>query len=353
VYVVWGSTYLAIRVVVETMPPLLTASGRFLTAGLIMGTVLVLRHGPGVVRLKRQEVIGTGFMGLALLLGGNGLVSLGERDVPSGLAALIIAVVPLWVVLLRLSSSERVRRGTLAGVVLGFLGVAILVVPRGLGGSVATPGMLMLVAAGASWAVGSYYSRRVALPRDPFVSTAAQLMLGGLALGVAGLLAGEMGLMNFQDFSTGAVLSFVYLIFFGSIVGYTAYTWLLRNAPVSKVATYAYVNPIVAIFLGWLILNEQINTTMVLGGAMIVLAVGMVVRTEGRPRHAIAAPEAPPAPATVEPGRNVGTGPEPADGAQRGEEIESRQRAGPDNAATQRRSEADFRGAGDQPVGGR
>jgi drug/metabolite transporter (DMT)-like permease len=294
VYVVWGSTYLAIRLVVETMPPLLAASGRFLTAGLIMAAILVLRHGPGILRLDRRQLVGTGFVGVALLLGGNGLVSLGERDVPSGLAALIIAIVPLWVVILRLLGAEQVRRGTLVGVVLGIVGVAILVVPRGLGDAVAVPGMLMLVAAGASWAVGSYYSRRVSLPSDPFVSTAAQLLLGGLALALAGLLAGEMGLMQVERFSTAAVVSFFYLIVFGSILAYTAYTWLLQNAPVSKVATYAYVNPVVAIVLGWLVVNEEVNLTMVLGGGMIVLAVGMVVRTEARPRRDVGALEAPP-----------------------------------------------------------
>jgi len=295
VYVVWGSTYLAIRIVVDTMPPLLAASGRFLTAGAIMAVVLVLRRGPRILRLRRAELAGSAFVGTALLLGGNGLVSLGERDVPSGLAALIIAVVPLWVVLLRLLAREQVRRGTIIGVVVGILGVAVLVVPRSLGEPVATAGLLMLLLAGACWSVGSYYSSRVSLPRDPFVSTAAQLLLGGLALGVAGLAAGETGLLQVERFSTGAVVSLVYLIFFGSILAYTAYTWLLQNAPVSKVATYAYVNPVVAILLGWIVLNEEVNATMAIGGAMIVLAVGVVVRTEVRGRDDIAALEAPPA----------------------------------------------------------
>lgn len=299
IYVVWGSTYLAIRLVVETMPPLLAASGRFLTAGLVIGAVLVVRHGPRVVRLTRAEMAGSTFVGVALLLGGNGLVSLGERDVPSGLAALIIAIVPLWVVMLRMLSAEQVRRGTLVGVVLGILGVAVLVVPRGLSGSVATAGMLMLIVSGACWSIGSYYSRRLALPPDPFVSTAAQLILGGLALGVAGLLAGETGLLQVERFSTAAVVSLAYLVLVGSILAYTAYTWLLQNAPVSKVATYAYVNPVVAIFLGWLVLNEEISITMMLGGALIVLAVAIVVRTESRGGDEVGALEAPPAQAAI------------------------------------------------------
>jgi drug/metabolite transporter (DMT)-like permease len=299
VYVVWGSTYLAIRLVVETMPPLLSGSGRFLVAGALMCAFLVLRHGPSVLRLSRQEWLGSAFVGLALLLGGNGLVMLGERDVPSGLAALIIAVVPLWVVVLRLLFAEQVRRGTVLGVLVGFAGVGVLVVPRGAGGEVALEGMLMLVAAGASWALGSYYSRRLTLPPNPFVSTAAQLVLGGLGLAVAGVLTGELGLLRPERFSTESVVSLLYLVFFGSIVAYTAYTWLLQVTSVSKVSTYAYVNPVVALLLGWAILAEEIGFSMIVGGAMIVVAVGLVVRTESRSRDDVGALQAPPAQAAL------------------------------------------------------
>ena len=295
VYVVWGSTYLGIRLVVETMPPLLAASIRFVIAGLIIYGVLLARRGPRALQLSPAELRGSAFVGAALLLGGNGLVMLGERDVPSGLAALIIAVVPLWVVVLRLLFGERIRVGTLIGVLLGFVGVAVLVVPRGVTGSVSSAGMLMLVAAGASWAIGSYYSQRVALPRDPIVATATQLVLGGLALGLAGLVAGELGLVQVESFSERSIVAFVYLVTFGSILAYTAYTWLLQNATVSKVATYAYVNPVVAIILGWWVLAEEINPSMIVGGAMIVLAVGLVVRTEARPAAPVGALEVKPA----------------------------------------------------------
>lgn len=295
VYVVWGSTYLAIKLVVETMPPLLSASARFLVAGLVVYGVLAARRGPGVVRLTRAELLGAGFVGLALLLGGNGLVMLGERDVPSGLAALIIAVVPLWVVVLRLAFSESVQRGTLLGVLVGFAGVAVLVLPRGMSGDVALGGMLMLVLAGASWATGSYYSRRLSLPSDPLVSTGAQLILGGLGLAAAGLVSGELGLVRFERFSAESVISLVYLVLFGSILAYTAYTWLLQATTVSKVSTYAYVNPVVAILLGWLVLREQITLSIIVGGAMIVVAVGLVIRTESRPADEVGAREAPPA----------------------------------------------------------
>jgi drug/metabolite transporter (DMT)-like permease len=295
VYVVWGSTYLGIRVVVETMPPLLAAAARQVVAGLIIGAALLAQRGPGALRLSRAELRGSAFVGVALLLGGNGLVMLGERDVPSGLAALIIAVVPLWVVVLRLLFGERIRFGTLIGVAVGFAGVAVLVVPRGVTGSVPPLGMLLLIAAAASWAIGTYYSQRVALPRDPFVATAAQLVLGGLGLAIAGLVTGELGLLQVAAFSDRSIVALVYLVTFGSILAYTAYTWLLQNAPVSKVATYAYVNPVVAIVLGWWVLGEDINPSMVVGGAMIVVAVGLVVRTESRPTGPVGALEVEPA----------------------------------------------------------
>lgn len=282
VYIVWGSTYLAIRVVVDTMPPLLAAGARFVTAGLIMFGLLAARRGLGGLRLSRGEWLGAGFVGLALLLGGNGLVSLGERDVPSALAALIVAVIPLWVVILRRLFGERVALGTVLGVVVGFAGVAVLIVPRGVDGTVNVGGMLMLVVAAASWATGSYFSKRVGLPHDPLASTGAQMLVGGSGLLIVGLLAGEAGLFRPERFSSGSVFSLIYLVLFGSVLAYTAYTWLLQHAPVSRVATYAYVNPVVAIFLGWALLQEEVNLTMILGAAMIVVSVGLVIRTESR-----------------------------------------------------------------------
>jgi drug/metabolite transporter (DMT)-like permease len=294
VYLVWGSTYLAIAIVVETMPPLLAASGRFIVAGLLMAIVLGIGRGWRALRLTRAQLFGSGFVGLTLLLGGNGMVMYGEKTVPSGVAAVIIAVVPLWVVVLRLISRERVQAGTVAGVLIGFAGVAVLVLARGVTGEVDLAGMLILVFAGASWAVGSYYSRRLSLPADPFVASAAQMILGGAALAVAGVMAGELGLFAPESFAFGSVVALLYLVIFGSILAYSAYTWLLQNAPVSKVATYAYVNPVVAILLGWLVLSEDFTLSMAVGGAMIVLAVGLVIRTESRLRRT-GALESPPA----------------------------------------------------------
>lgn len=297
VYVVWGSTYLAIAVVVKSMPPLLAAGSRFVVAGLVMAAVIAIAGGWRRLLMTRQQLIGAALVGIALLLGGNGLVMLAERTVPSGLAALIIAVVPLWIVLLRLTHSERVRRGTLLGVLSGFAGVALLVGSRGLTGEVDTLGMLMVIGSSASWALGSFYSRRLPLPTDPFVSTAAQMFLGGVALTVVGVAAGELPRVVPAQFAGESLAALAYLIVFGSIVAFSAYTWLLQNAPVSKVATYAYVNPVVAIFLGGLILNESITASMAIGGAMIVLGVAVVIRTESGPaRVAVLAGQASSAP---------------------------------------------------------
>jgi drug/metabolite transporter (DMT)-like permease len=303
VYFVWGSTYLAIRVVVESMPPLLTAGTRFVVASVILFVLLAVTRGLSALRLSRAEWLGSGFVGLALLLGGNGLVVLGERDVPSGLAALIVAVVPLCVVILRRVFGEQVALGTIIGVVVGFTGVAVLIIPEGVSGDVAIGGMLMLVVAAFSWSIGSYFSKRVDLPRDPLASTGAQMLVGGAGLLIVGLLTGELGLANFDDFSTRSVVGFVYLVLFGSVLGYTAYTWLLQHAPVSRVATYAYVNPVVAIFLGALLLDERVDLTMLIGAAMIVVSIGIVVRTESRAARPEGALEASPAdPDNVAPG---------------------------------------------------
>ncbi len=286
VYLVWGSTYLAIRVVVETMPPLLSAGTRHFVAGLILFGLLALRRGAGALHLTRREWLGAGLVGLALLLGGNGLVTLGERDVPSGLTALIVAVVPLWVVILRRVFGERVGRGTILGVVVGFVGVAVLVVPRGLGGSVEFGGTLLVLGAGLSWSLGSYFSKRLRLPFDPLASTGAQMLVGGGGLLIVGLVSGESALVQPAHFSQESVLALVYLILLGSVVGYTAYTWALAHAPVSRVATYAYVNPVVAIFLGALILNEIVDGAVLVGAALIVLSVVLVIRAESHSVHA-------------------------------------------------------------------
>jgi drug/metabolite transporter (DMT)-like permease len=297
VYIVWGSTYLAISVVDQTMPPLLAAGVRHLSAGTILFVILLEARGSRAFPRSRDEWLGAGFVGLALLLGGNGLVVLAETTVPSGLTALIIAIVPLFVVLLRRLFGERVALGTYAGIALGFVGVAVLVVPHGITGTVDMVGMLMLIGASLSWAIGTFFSKRVSLPPDPLASTGVQMLFGGGSLLVVGFLLGESGQVQFSSFSTASVVSLLYLILFGSVLAYTAYTWLLQNTTVSRVSTYAYVNPLVAIVLGSVLLHEPIDVFIVIGAAMIVAAVIVVIRTEasrsaGAPAPAVPAPAA-------------------------------------------------------------
>ncbi|HKF80512.1 MAG TPA: EamA family transporter [Thermoleophilaceae bacterium] len=281
IYLVWGSTYLAIRVMVKTMPPLLAAGLRFAVAGAVFLAVLAAAGGRERIRLGRREVAGAALLGLLLPFGGNGLVTVAEQDVPSGLAALIIGSVPLWVVLLRAANGDRPPVATLTGVAIGFSGLALVVLPGDRPGDAPLWGVLVCVAAAVSWASGSYYSRRVPLPRDALASTAWQMLLGGGAMIVVGLGVGEAGDVHPGAFSGDSIIAFVYLTTIGSVLAYTAYTWLLKNAPISTVATYAYVNPVIAILLGWAILSEEITGFVVAGALAIVLSVAAVVRREG------------------------------------------------------------------------
>ena len=295
VYIVWGSTYLAIRVMVETMPPLLTSGVRFTTAGVIAYAWLRIRRGRAGVRVTRSELAASALIGAALLLGGTGLVSIAEEEVPSGLAALVIASTPLWVVLLRRVFGERISGGTLLGVLVGFIGVGILVVPGEGGGHAPLWGLALLVMAAGSWASGSFFSKRLELPKDPFLSTVMQMLTGGGIMILAGLVRGEAAGLAFDRFSGRSIVAVLYLIFIGSLLAFTAYTWLLQHAPISKVATYAYVNPVIAILLGSVILNEEITTLILVGAALIIASVAFIVRKESagpaQDRAADAAPE--------------------------------------------------------------
>ncbi|MFN2389888.1 MAG: EamA family transporter [Actinomycetota bacterium] len=280
VYLVWGSTYLAIRVVVETMPPLLTAGVRFLIAGAIVYLWILARRGRAAVRVTRREVLAASVVGGALLLGGNGLVSIAELTVPSALAALIIASTPLWVILLRAVTGEKVSRLTLGAVAVGFAGVGILVLPGNRPDGVELWGILLLIVAAANWATGSFLSQRLALPGDPFLSTGIQMLCGGAILIAAGLVRGEASSLEVAAFSGASLAGLAYLIVFGSLVAFTAYVWVLQNAPISRVATYAYVNPVVAIFLGWAILSEEITATTLVGAAVILTSVAFTLGKE-------------------------------------------------------------------------
>jgi drug/metabolite transporter (DMT)-like permease len=279
VYVIWGSTYLAIRVMVETVPPLLGAGVRFTIAGAVLLVVLRVRLGAAAVRPTRRALAGAGLIGL-LLPGANAVVSVAEQHVPSGLAALLIGSIPLWVIVLRRLFGERVPAASFGAVLVGFAGVALLVRPGPQSAGASLAGLLTCVGAAVMWASGSFASRRVELPAHPLVSTGWQMLLGGLACLAAGLLAGEGPEFHLAAFSARSLLALAYLIVMGSWVAFSAYVWLLQNAPLSKVATYAYVNPVVAIVLGWLILGEAVPAVTVIGAAVIVGSVALVVRTE-------------------------------------------------------------------------
>ncbi|MEJ7784785.1 MAG: EamA family transporter [Solirubrobacteraceae bacterium] len=285
IYLIWGSTYLAIRVMVETVPALLGAGARFVLAGTLMLGLLTLRGGARRVALDRSMLLRVAVVGTLLAAGGNGLVTVAEKDVPSALAALIIASMPLWIVVIRSLFSDHPSPATLAGVALGFAGVALLLLPGSRPDSVALGPTLILVVAAISWASGSFVSQRVSMPADPLVSTAWQMLAGGLVLTVAAAPAGEFGELDVGAFSAESLWALGFLIVIGSLVAYSAYSWLLQNAPISKVATYAYVNPMVAVLLGWLILDEHIPPMMLVASAVIVVAVAAIVRNEARGRQ--------------------------------------------------------------------
>ncbi len=289
VYVVWGSTYLAIRVVVETMPPLITGGIRFAICAALMGIILALRKGPGVLRVPREQALGALFIGALLLGVGNGGVILAERDVPSGLTALIVGVVPLVVLVMRRARGEHIERVQVVGVLGGALGLVILIAPLGLTGDVAPLGLVLLMISVTGWAYGSIASSRTPLPRDPFVSTFYQFIAGSIVGLVAGALTGELVGLDPSTWSARSLVALGYLIVFGSLVAFTAYTWLLQHTPVSRAMTYAYVNPVVAVGLGWAILGESITAWMVAGAALILASVALIVRLQ-RPARPIPEP---------------------------------------------------------------
>lgn len=277
VYLIWGSTYLAIRFGVESMPPFLMAGARFIVAGGVLYTVCRLR---GVPRPTTAQWRTTAVIGSLLLLGGNGLVTWAEQWVPSGLAALLVAAVPLWMALLSwvLEPANRMGRRGIAGIVLGFVGVGLLVKPGGdlSGDPRVVAGAVALVIASLMWATGSLYSRRVKLPSQPFLSTAMQMLTGGVALGIVGTVGGEWSRVDLAAVTSKSWWAFAYLTTFGSIVAFSAYVWLLRVSTASRVSTYAYVNPVVAVFLGWSLGGETVSASTVIAAAVIVSAVAMI-----------------------------------------------------------------------------
>ncbi|MCW2724457.1 MAG: yedA1 [Frankiales bacterium] len=283
VYVVWGSTYLAIRYVVGSLPPMFSACTRFALAGLVLATFLAVRHRPGAWRATRRQWLNAGLIGVMLLCGGNGGVTLAEdRGLPSGLTALLVAAVPLWVVLLRLLDGDRPARRTLIGVGIGFVGLAVLLGPGARPSAVSAGAAALVLGSSLLWAAGSYLATRLELPAEPLLATVAQMAGGAIGFALIGSIRHET--LDPAHVQTSSLVALAYLVVFGSVVAFTAYSWLLGVAPVSKVATYAYVNPVVAVLLGSLFVGETVTGTALFGGALTLLAVAVVVSEEGRRR---------------------------------------------------------------------
>ncbi|MEO5633513.1 EamA family transporter [Gaiella sp.] len=276
VYILWGSTYLGIELAGETIPPLLSAGIRFTTVGVLLTSWMLVRHGLAPFRIGWPAAGSVVLCGL-LLIGANALLFVAERRVPIGLAALIFASVPLWLVVFRSVTGDRPAGASLAGTAFGFIGVAVLLRP---GADVTVTGVLMVVCSALMWAFGTFLSSKLPMPRDAVTTAGVQGLAGGLLLIPVGLMFADGESFNPADWSTRSLLGLLYLIVFGSIIGYTAYVWLVTNVPLGTVATYAYVNPIVAITLGVIILHEVLTWQIAAGAAVILTSVAVVIRNE-------------------------------------------------------------------------
>jgi drug/metabolite transporter (DMT)-like permease len=293
-YIVWGSTYLGIRFAVESMPPFLMASLRFLVSG---GVLYFWRRLSGDPAPSRSNWRSAAIIGLFLLLGGNGGVVWAEQRIPSGIAALLVGSTPLWFVILdailrrvaphRATTLALPGWASLVGIVAGFGGIVLLISPTelsGLGGSIDFVGGLVLLLAALSWSAGSLYTRTADLSPSPLLNPAMEMLAGGLALGILGVATGELGQINLAQITVQSWLGLGYLIVFGSFMGYVTYTWLLRVAPTTLVSTYAYVNPMIAIFLGNLLAAEPL-TPRVLVAALVILGSVALITLAQRARH--------------------------------------------------------------------
>jgi drug/metabolite transporter (DMT)-like permease len=283
VYIIWGSTYLAISYAVETVPPFLMAGARFLVAGVILYVWARLR---GATRPKGINWRASLIVGALLLLGGNGMVSWAEQTVPSSLAALLISTVPLWMSVIEWlrPRGQRPSIPVALGIVLGFIGVGVLFGPGLLSGgsSVDLVATGVVIAASLSWAAGSLYSRSAPLSASAPLSNGMEMIAGGVLLFILGLATGETGQLRLDRVSLPSALGLLYLIVFGSIVAFSAYTFMLKSAPVSLVSTYAYVNPIVAVLLGVAFNGESLTQTTLIAAAIIILAVIVITTFRGR-----------------------------------------------------------------------
>jgi drug/metabolite transporter (DMT)-like permease len=276
VYFLWGGTYLGIRLAVQTIPPYLMAGSRFLVAGL---AVYLYARLTGAEKPQRAHWIDASITAGLLLLGANGLVCWSEQLVPSGIAALMAATVPLWIVVLGLFDKDRRRPGivTLAGILLGFAGIGLLVLPSGgASGRINPVGIAALAVGSFLWSLGSFYSRRARMPASPMLGVALQMIVGGAMMLLASGLLGEWPRLVLAQVTLRSALGMGYLILFGSVIAYSAYIWLMKNADITWVSTYAFVNPIVAVFVGWLLAGERLTTHSMWATVVIILSVVII-----------------------------------------------------------------------------
>lgn len=287
-YFVWGSTYLGIKVAVGTVPPFVMGFLRFVPAGLLLAGAVAIRHRDTIRRPTLRELRDTTIVGSLLLLGGTSMVAWGEQTVPSGIAALLIGLMPMWLAILgRALFGERLPVLVVLGIGLGLLGVGILAWPMGGVGAIDPAGLAALVVAPILWAIGSLYSaKKAVLPAPALFGTGLQMIAGGMVILVASILTGELGSFDIGAVSVSGWAGVAYLLVVGSLLGYSVYAWLLTVAPLPRIATYAYVNPIVAVFLGWLILGEPLTPRTAIAAIVIVAAVVLIVSARGRAARA-------------------------------------------------------------------
>ncbi len=285
VYIFWEGTYLGMKVAIETIPPFIMAGTRFLIAGGVFYTIARLK---GEKRPKVEEWKGAGIVGALMLMCGNGVVAWAEQRVPSAIASLLVATVPLWIILFNWLGRNRKKPniGVIVGILLGFSGIYVLVLHSGGTNSkgIDTIGILALLLASISWSAGSLYSRSAKLPKSPMLSTAMQMVVGGVLLSIASFFLGDWSKMHLFEISIRSCIAFGYLIVFGSIIGYSAYIWLLKNAEPSLVSTYAFVNPIIAVFLGWFLANEQLTVNSLVAAVIIIPAVIFITIFREKPK---------------------------------------------------------------------
>lgn len=278
VYMVWGSTYLAIRFAVQTMPPFLMAGVRFLIAGSVL---YLVRRAMGDPRPSWKEWRSASVIGIFLLVGGNGGVVWAEQWVASGVAALLVGTAPLWMILIDMlhPDGRKPNRWVILGVGLGFIGIVILIDPFQSVSSkenIDPAGAGVLVLASLLWSIGSLYSRQAKLPPSPLLGTGMEMLAGGLGLLLLGIMTGELERVSLSSISLSSWLGWLYLVVFGSWIGFTAYTWLLRSAPTPLVSTYAYINPIVAVLLGYFLAEEILTFRIFVAALMVVGSVALI-----------------------------------------------------------------------------